>query len=281
MGKKICIMTDMEGAAGVVNFKDWAFSDGRYHDLGRQYLALQVNGAVEGFFAAGASDVLVADGHGPGALIPGQLDRRATYQRGWLPGRWPLCLDETVDALAFVGQHAMSRTPRAHLAHSQSCSVLELRINGVAVGEFGQLAMCASEMGIRTIFGAGDEAFAAEAGRLVPGIETVSVKRGLMTGSGDECPTQAYRDRNVAAVSLHPEAAAERIRAGATRALERMDGEDFGLIPLTPPIVFEQWRRADEQHPPRYGRVEHPTRVAGAMNLPMTLAPVPPDKQIT
>ena len=76
--------------------------------------------------------------------------------------------------LAFVGQHARSRSPQAHLAHTQSFGVLEIRINGIAVGEFGQLAMCASELGVRTIFGAGDEAFTKEAADLLPGIETVS-----------------------------------------------------------------------------------------------------------
>ena len=280
MGKKICIMTDLEGAAGIVNFEDWCGPEGRYYGRAREFLAMQVNGAVEGLFAAGATEIVVVDGHGPGALDPGQLDTRTEYQRGWFAERWPLCLDESFDAVAWVGQHAMSRTPCAHLAHTQSCGVLEIRINGVAVGEFGQLALCASELGIRAIFGAGDEAFTREAQELVPGIETVAVKRGLIPGAGDECTEQAYRRRNTPVVQLHPETAAERIREGAARALGRMDKEDFGLIPLQRPFVREHWFRATADSPPTYCRAEHPTSVAGAFNLPLSKGPLPEDKRL-
>jgi D-amino peptidase len=281
MSKTICIMTDLEGAAGIASFEDWCVPAGRYHELAREFLAMQVNGAIEGFFEAGATEVIVADGHGPGALHAGLLDERALYQRGWFAGRWPLCVEKGFTALAFVGQHARSRSPQAHLAHTQSFGVLEIRINGVAVGEFGQLAMCASELGVRTILGAGDEAFTKEARQLVPGIETVAVKRGLMSGAGDECPAKSYARHNLSAISLHPRAAAGRIREAAARALKRMDQEDFGIIPLRAPFVFEQWSRATEDSPPTYGRVEHPTSVAGALNLPMEKGPVPEDEHLS
>lgn len=280
MGKKVCIMTDMEGTAGVANFEDWCVPAGRNYDLGRQFLAWQVNGAAEGFFAAGASEVVVVDGHGPCALHAGLIDPRAWYQRGWLPGLWPLCVDKSFDALAFVGQHAKSRTPLAHLAHSQSFNVLEIRINGVAVGEFGQLAMCASELGVRTIFGAGGQAFTEEAQQLVPGIETVAVKRGLTSGAGDECTAKAYAKRNLSAISLHPQTAAERIRQGAERALKRMDREPFGVIGLQGPFVVEEWLRATEDAGPLYGRSEPAATVAAALNAPMNWGRVPDDKRL-
>jgi len=142
------------------------------------------------------------------------------------------------------------------------------------------LAMCAGELGVRTIFGAGDEAFTREAAKLLPGIETVAVKRGLMSGRGDECTTKAYARRNVAAVHIHPQAATERIRPAAARALERMEAEEFGIVPLQPPFVREIWYRATEDNPPTYSRAEHPTHVAEAFNLPAEKLPVPPDKQL-
>ena len=61
---KIYLMTDMEGCAGILNFKDWVFPEGRYYDKGKRLLTLEVNAVAEGFFAAGADEVLVADGHG-------------------------------------------------------------------------------------------------------------------------------------------------------------------------------------------------------------------------
>jgi D-amino peptidase len=280
MGKKVCIMTDMEGTAGIANFEDWCVPTGRNYDLGRQFLAWQVNGAVEGFLAGGASEVVVVDGHGPCALHAGLIDPRAWYQRGWFAELWPLCVDKSFDALAFVGQHAKSRTPYAHLAHSQSFSVLEIRINGVAVGEFGQLAMCASELGVRTIFGAGGQAFTEEAQQLAPGIEAVAVKRGLTSGAGDECTAKTYGKRNLSAISLHPQAAAERIRQGAERALKRMAQEPFGLVALRGPFVVEQWLRATEDTSPQYGCTDPAATVAQALNAPMNWGPVPKDKRL-
>ena len=47
--------------------------------------------------------------------------------------------------------------------------------NGRPMGEFGECAVCASQLGLRTIFGSGDLAFTKEAQALVPGIETVAV----------------------------------------------------------------------------------------------------------
>jgi D-amino peptidase len=189
-------------------------------------------------------------------------------------------VDKSFDALAFVGQHAKSRTPLAHLAHSQSFNVLEIRINGVAVGEFGQLAMCASELGVRTILAAGGQAFTEEAQQLVPGIEAVAVKRGLTSGAGDECTAKAYGKRNLTAISLHPQAAAERIRQGAERALKRMDKEPFGLVPLQGPFVVEQWLRATEDASPQYGCSDAAATVAGALNAPLNWGQVPKDKRL-
>ena len=72
---KIYVMTDMEGVAGIQNSPDWCRppapeSSGRYYDLGKELLTREVNAAVEGLFEGGATEVLVADGHGPGGIRP-------------------------------------------------------------------------------------------------------------------------------------------------------------------------------------------------------------------
>ena len=99
----------------------------------------------------------------------------------------------------------------AHIAHTGwlMCSIIELMafllVNWT-------IAMCAASLGIPSIFGAGDEAFTKEAQELTVGIETVSVKKGLFPGSGDEYDCDGYRNRNLAAVHMHPERARELIR---------------------------------------------------------------------
>lgn len=257
---KIYIMTDCEGVAGVLNSKDWGHAEGRYHELAKELLTLEVNAAIDGFAVAGADAFLVTDGHGPGAINPVLLDPRAELRRA--PGIGSAFeLDESFDAIAWVGQHAMSRTPFAHLAHTGSMRKFEYTINGVPVGEFGQLAMCAGELGVRAIFGSGDRAFCAEALALVPGIETVEVKRGLKPGRGDECDTEQYAARNVGAIHIHPVRAREKIRAGAERALRRFHTEEFGIVRLKPPFEMIKRFRAFGDQPPSVLKARHPSSV--------------------
>ena len=270
---RIYIMTDLEGVAGVLDHANWCGPESRNNDLAKELLTEEVNAAVDGFSAAGAKEILVADGHGSGAIRPELLDPRVELLRGWAE-RWPLGLEEGWDFVAWVGQHAKARTERAHLAHTQGFVYLDLSINGISIGEFGQLAMCASELGIRAIFGAGDLAFSREAEALVPGIGTVAVKRGNKPGRGDEVPGTSYGQRNTGAIHKQPEAVRQMIRTGAEAALKRAQTEDFGIIPLEPPFTRQTIFRHDDDNPTRYSIEEHPSSVAALMNMPLDMKPV-------
>lgn len=79
---KILIMTDMEGSAGLLNFKDWISPAGRYYEKGKSFLTNEVNAAIDGFFEGGATEIIVVDGHGHGGIDPELLDERAVLRRG-------------------------------------------------------------------------------------------------------------------------------------------------------------------------------------------------------
>jgi D-aminopeptidase len=146
---------------------------------------------------------------------------------------------------------------------------VDLSINGVSIGEFGQLVLCASELGVRAIFGSGDLAFTSEAQAFVPGIETVWVKRGLSPGSGDELEEDAYRTKNRGAIHRSVVQARRLIRAGAARALARAQSEAFGIVPLTPPFERVARFRPNKERPYHtVSRETHPTSVIAVMNLP-------------
>ena len=279
---RIYLMTDLEGVAGVQNFELWTRPGCLFYLLARQLLTLEVNAAVEGFFAGGADSILVVNGHGPGAVDVADLDSRVEYMRGW-PKSGPLGLEEGgYDFLAFVGQHAMSRTPLSNMTHTQGLGYLELSVNGRAIGEFGQLAMCASQLGVRTIFAAGEKALAEEAEALVPGIETVWVKRGTRAGRGDECTEEEYRQRNGSAVHLHPRRARELIRAGAERAIRRAGKEEFGIISMQPPYRRVYVQRANKERSERmYDIAEHADDICALMAMPhASLKAVESDEQL-
>jgi D-aminopeptidase len=269
-GKRVYIMTDMEGVAGVLDSENWCKPEGRYYDLGKEFLTAEVNAAIEGFARGGATEFLVADGHGHGGINPKLLDRRAQLARNWAPPPYPFSLDNSFDFVACVGQHAMSRTENAHLAHTGSFSVFETTINGTPVGEFGELALCAMQLNVRYIFGSGDLAFTKEAQALLPGIETVAVKRGTTPGRGDECDAIAYAKRNLAAIHCQPDRAREMILAAAEQAIRRAKADaSFGTLTMKPPFERVTILRRQGDQPKRIGRSSHPSNGIALMNAPM------------
>ena len=265
---KIYLMTDLEGVAGVVDFLNWCSPESRYYETAKEFLTLEANAAIEGFFDGGASSIVVVDGHGPGAINVKLLDHRVQLMRGWPPGPWPVGLDSSFDAIAWVGQHAKAGTVNSHLTHTEGFNYLDLSINGISIGEFGQLAMCASELGVRAIFAAGEQALSLEAKKLVPGIETVAVKRGLNTRTGKSLTSKSYMNFNAAAIHLQPVKAREMIKAGAKRAIERAKREKFGIIRLKPPFRRMTVLRPDELNQKRIERSVHAKSVIALMNMP-------------
>ncbi|MBC7236101.1 MAG: M55 family metallopeptidase [Chloroflexi bacterium] len=278
---KIYIMTDMEGVAGVLDAENWCQppergGTGRYYELGREFLTREVNACIDGLCRAGADDILVSDGHGAGGIQPALLDRRAKLLRGW-PNGWPFELDESFDAVVFIGQHAKAGSIRAHLAHTQSFRYLDHSINGLSIGEFGQFVLCAGELGVPCIFGSGDEAFCQEAMALVPDIVTVSVKQGLRQDSGAELTTAEYARHNLGAIHLHPDIARAAIceRARAALARFREAGPGYGLVKLEPPYERVTILRPEEKgQPKRIDRASHPSSVIALLNLPYHYEPL-------
>jgi D-amino peptidase len=270
---KIYIVTDMEGVCGIVNFEDWVLPESRYYEEGKRLLSLETSAAAEGFFESGATDVYVVDGHGMGGIDQRFLDSRTCLIRG-SHGPYPFSLDGSFSAMAWVGQHAKAGTGYAHMAHTGWFNVLDYRINGASVGEFGQMAWCGAFLGVPSIFGSGDEAFTREAQELIPGIETVSVKRGLVPGSGDEYAAEGYRKRNLAAIHLHPEKVRSLIRAGAARALARFKSnpEGFHRLPVKPPFRRNVSYRAEGGKPAYKAWAEDPSDLIRMLNAPETKA---------
>ncbi|MCC6445026.1 MAG: M55 family metallopeptidase [Armatimonadetes bacterium] len=270
---RIYLMTDMEGVAGVVNFEDWCEPGGAYYDIGKELLTGEVNAAVDGFFAGGATEVLVADGHGAGGIHPHLLDSRAEYMRGW-PGDWPLGLeDRPFDGLASVGQHAKACTPRAHLAHTQGLNYIDLSVNGVSIGEFGQIALCAGHLGIPSFFGSGDLAFTREAEALTPGIVAVAVKRGTRAGTGEGLTEKAYGLYHSAAIHLSPERARQSIRDGAQKAAEKLRQAPPAPVKLMPPYEMVAVFRGEKEGERITARASHPSDFIALMNAPFIYDP--------
>lgn len=260
---RLFIMTDLEGVAGVTNGPDYLYPTGRYYDLAKRLLTDEVNAAIAGFAEAGFDDFLVADGHGAGGISASHLDERARYARGWAPGAYPFNLDESFDAIVWVGQHAKSGTPYSHLTHSDWWTVLDISLNGISVGEFGLLAFCAGELGVPVIFGSGETAFCKEVTSLTPWAHTVSVLEGVHPETGDDLSGEAYERFHEAAIHLAPAKANAVIREGALKAGKAFvaSPSDFKVLQLDAPYELVQKMRPRKDKPADESRVTHETSI--------------------
>lgn len=217
---KIYILTDFEGAAAVTGVAGEPLGAGsKQYDFARRMLTGEINAAVEGALAAGATDIIVDDCHGGGLNL--QYDELHPEVRILLGAPRPrrlAPLDPGFAGVFMVGYHSMAGTDGGILAHSySSVGIQNMWLNGKLIGEIGFDAAQAGSLGVPVILVTSDSAGVAEArATLGEAVRTVAVKEGL----GRNC-----------ALSLHPSKARALIRAAAEEAVRRA-GE-------VPPYVVE------------------------------------------
>lgn len=210
-GLKIYIMTDLEGVAGVQAFDDRSdMSPAALArlQLWRRLLTGEVNAAIEGAFAAGATEIVVRDGHAGDAIDFEQIDPRVRVIHGQQYPTWCCGLDETCDAMFSIGAHAMAGTRGGVLYHTWSAQIRQIRLNGVPIGEIGLEAFAAGACGVPLIYVTGDAAACREAEALIPNITTVAVKEGVS---------------RYAAIAHPPAVARRMIAEGARRAIANLE----------------------------------------------------------
>ena len=188
---RVLVISDMEGVAGISNWQQVEGGESLYEE-GRRLYTEEINAAVRGAFAAGATEVVVMDCHGAGkgwsfnSLIPDQLDERCEFvvQKEWT--EYTGVLEDGCDAALFVGMHAMAGTPDGMMSHTVSGTQWhDLTFNGRAVGETGINAGLCGHWGCPVLMVTGDQAACRE-GRELLGerLTTVQVKTALGRFSG-------------------------------------------------------------------------------------------------
>ena len=81
----------------------------------------EVKAACEGAIAAGATEIVVKDAHGPGVNLDlTQLPECVQVVRNWCGHPYAMVygVDETFDAAMFVGYHAAAGRPGTPLSHT-------------------------------------------------------------------------------------------------------------------------------------------------------------------
>jgi D-amino peptidase len=214
---KVFISADMEGVAGVVDWEQCRVGGAGY-DVGCRLLLGEVNAAIEGANAAGATRITVTDAHGLMAnLAPDGLAHGASYRSGRSEPDYMMAgLDSSYDAVLFIGYHGAMPSPSV-LSHTYNPRVVgDARIGGVRAGESGINALAATGHGVPIAVITGDQYVGPEAEPFCPGIASVVVKRSLGRESAE---------------SMNPELARTKIHDGVASALETLRG-------LSPPPVL-------------------------------------------
>jgi D-amino peptidase len=233
---KILIAADMEGVSGVVH---WDQVDSKHPEYGRfrQIMTDDVNAAVRGATAAGAEEIIVADGHGSGRnILIEKLDLHAQLCSG-TPSPLSMLqgIDSSVDGVLFVGYHAKIGTPNAILEHTWSDErVANLWLKDAhqqeftTIGEIGLNAAVCGQFGVPVLMISGDHAACNEAIALLGDIDTAVVK---------------WASSRMAARCLPPEKAHQRIQQAAFQAITRLKSSlntsvKLKTLTLSPPITF-------------------------------------------
>ena len=108
---RVLIMSDMEGVSGIVVWEQVNGGAAMFEE-GRRLYTEEINAAVRGAKAAGATEIVVVDCHGAGqgwtfnSLIPDKIhpDCEWVAHHGW--GRYEDMWKSGCDACLLIGMHA-------------------------------------------------------------------------------------------------------------------------------------------------------------------------------
>jgi D-amino peptidase len=177
-GVRVFISFDMEGVAGVVTGDQHSATGFEYARF-REMATNEVLAVIEGARAAGATEFVVADGHGNGESLlvekfgaDTQIVRSYPRAHGMMEG-----IDGSFTAVFLVGYHASATSTAGVRAHTfSSATFADVKIGGVSASEAMVNAAQAGAFGVPVVMVSGDDAAVAEARRTLGDIEGAVVK---------------------------------------------------------------------------------------------------------
>jgi len=218
---RVFISADMEGIAGITD-NEFTTPGAPDYERARRLMTDDVNAAIEGALAGGATTILVNDSHGPmrniliehlhpaARLLSGSPKPLSMMEGIQTPpsfeGKGAGGLGPAWDVAFFVGYHARAGTADAIIDHTWTGAILEVHLNGVEVGEIGLNAALAGAQGVPVTLVTGDDKAAAEVTALLgDGVHTAVVKRAVGRYAADLMSLNEaralIRDRAQAAVT--------------------------------------------------------------------------------
>ncbi len=184
--KRYYICSDMEGIAGISNFKEMETQAG----YASKMMTSEINAVCAAInkyspgFSEGELDIVVADSHAVGTNIcHGDLCENVKLIRGFPRSYYMMpCIDKSFEALFIAGHHARAGTMEAGMDHTFSGSAIySVEINGSQAGEFEINAALAGHYKVPVAYVSGDDKFIEQISvyKEKLGFETVVTKRAI------------------------------------------------------------------------------------------------------
>ena len=204
---KVYISADIEGVCGSTHWNECDDDKPDWTEF-RKQMTVEVAAACKGAIAAGAKEIYVQDAHATGRNISAKdLPDGVKMIRGWSgsPKAMVQELDDSFDALMFIGYHARAGSSGNPLSHTMRGSYVDyIKINEHYASEFLIHGLYAAFINVPVAFVSGDADLCQDVKSLNSNIITISVKEGI----GDST------------VNIHPKEAIEKIWQGAESALK-------------------------------------------------------------
>lgn len=201
---KVLILYDLEGVTSVTSARDVQFGAPSYRPT-QESLTEDVNAAIRGLLKAGATEIVITDGHGSGNPDPdylvdrlpdgARLDTRDEPYDAYIDS-----IDKSFAAVVAIGMHSGAGTD-GFLSHTYFGHT-KWTMGGLAVNESMLLAASAARFDVPLVMVTGDQVLHEEVATFSPATAFVAVKQ---SESRDKTQPRAREE-----VSAEIEGTAER-----------------------------------------------------------------------
>ena len=198
---KVVLLYDMEGVSGATSVRHTDFGANPEYEEARKSLTADVNAAIAGLKAGGATEIIVVDGHGsgnsqgPDVLEAELLPPAKMISRDRSFDIYMDSYDQSVDAIVAIAMHAGAGNPAGFLSHTYTIEDIQYRVNGTPFNETMIMAMGAARFGIPIIMVSGDDQLEKEIHRFLPWIKYAAGKRAVGRTKAEPFPREEVSRR--------------------------------------------------------------------------------------
>lgn len=189
---KVFITADLEGITGVTSWDDALIGHHGYESA-RKQMNRETAAACQAAIDLGY-EVVVKDGHDTACnLQADMLPEGVQLISGWLVSPYGMMagLDETFDAVIYIGYHSPEGTDTSPLAHTTDPDIFNwVNLNGRLASEFTLNKVVADMYKVPSVFLSGDKGMCVMAKNEVPDIITVPTKDAVGNATWNMDPRQ-------------------------------------------------------------------------------------------